>query len=223
MYVCARLCVRVHVCGTHYAPRPRNYVRADGPETQPSLLINDPRASSTTTTTTTLTARLFFYAVVSPRHRFSRRVDRFPFRSAARTLISLLGPLRYRKAPWRMRGKGKTSRENPHSKKKLTRLMQSGGQSLFIHGTSLNISSVFENAARLFIVYPRVNPDFSGSRRWGLRNFCAESSALLPFPSPPPSLSVSPWNKTPSSYLSFSIFVLQSIIFARLLNNFVVQ
>lgn len=161
IYACVYACVCMCMCVWHalYAATARNYVRADGTETPPSLLINHMIPERYRRQRRRRRRRrwrvFFFHVVVSPRHRFSRRVDRFPFRSAARTLIcSLLGPLRHRKAPWRTRRKGRISRENPHSKKELTRLMQSGGQSLFIQATSLNISSVFENATRLFIVYP---------------------------------------------------------------------
>jgi len=160
MRVCA--CACVCVCGTHYTPRPRETTCVQTAQKRrlrylltiwsPSVIDDNDDDDDDVDGDD---ASFFFHVVVSPRHRFSRRVDRFPFRSAARMLIcSLLGPLRHRKAPWRTRRKGRISRENPHSKKELTRLMQSGGQSLFIQATSLNISSVFENATRLFIVYP---------------------------------------------------------------------
>lgn len=149
-----RVCACVCVCGTHYTPRPRETTCVQTAQKRRlRYLLTIPERHRRQRRRRWRV--FFFHVVVSPRHHFSRRVDRFPFRSAARTLIcSLLGPLRHRKAPWRTRRKERISRENPHSKKKLTRLMQSGGQSLFIQPTSLNISSVFENATRLFIVYP---------------------------------------------------------------------
>lgn len=114
---------------TRVRDREKLYVHVLDPETPPSLFINDPQASSTMTMTMTHFL-FFFHAVVF------LRVDKFPFlvQTRERFICSLLGPLRHWGDPSRTHKEGRITHKDPHSKKELTRLMQSSGQSLFIQG-----------------------------------------------------------------------------------------